>query len=196
MLHDLILQTRLAKSIDDSLFDLIFIVNEIVLTEAFESCLLDQLLARTITDTERVHSLLHVALACDESDNLLHIPHSSICEKVDVRSSAIGWNVSHIKDTLQRLENLSAAIISVKSLNLRHSLTQSIVVVWDASLVWEQEAEPRAIAADIEPATRRETVQEEHQSAFSKFDSIAVHGATPIDEEDVLVALLAFDFFV
>ena len=137
MLHDLILQTRLAKSIDDSLFDLIFIVNEIVLTEAFESCLLDQLLARTITDTERVHSLLHVTLACDESDNLLYIPHSSICQKVDVRSSAIGWNVSHIEDTLQRLENLSAAIISVKSLNLRHSLTQSIVVVWDASLVWE-----------------------------------------------------------
>ena len=196
MLHDLILQTRLAESIDDSLLDLIFIVNEVVLTEAFESCLLDQLLARTITDTERVHSLLHVALACDESDNLLHIPHSSICQKVDVRSSAIGWNVSHIEDALQRLENLSAAIISVKSLNLRHSLTQSIVVVWDASLVWEQEAEPRAIAADIEPATRRETVQEEHQSAFSKLDSIAVHRATPIDEEDVLVALLAFDFFV
>ena len=46
---------------------------------------------------------------------------------------------------------------------------------------------PRAIAADIEFAACRETVEEKDES-FTRHLNGIVHGATAIDQEDVLLA--------
>ena len=54
------------------------------MAESFESALFDEFLTRTMAQTKCVHSLLHVALACDQVDAFLHIVYGTIRQQINM----------------------------------------------------------------------------------------------------------------
>ena len=83
-MQDFVPESSLAESSDNSFFNLFCIVDECEITKALESTLLYQLLTGTVPDTESMNPLLQVALLCDQSDHLLGIPDSTVCQKVNM----------------------------------------------------------------------------------------------------------------
>ena len=183
----LVVEASLAQGRDYALLNLLLVVDEVKVAESFEGALLDQLLTRTLTDAERVQSLLEVALACDELDNFLRVPNRTVCQQEDVRVVAV-FRLVLSEDLTQRLEDLSAAKVSLEFLDQLNCVLQICVTVLDAAL-WEHEFEARPIAANVEPTSSWQTVKEKDERLPRELDCL-VHRATSVNKENVLLLLL------
>jgi hypothetical protein len=97
------------------------------------------------------------------------------------------------ENLLKGLINLSCTIVSLEFAYFINSFFEIGIIQYHALLEHEFMISP--IAADIEKASKRNTVQEEHKSFSSKFDSL-VHRPTSVNQEDVLMKLgLHFEVF-
>ena len=152
-MEDLVIQPCLAECCDNALLNLLFIIDELELTEAFASTLLDQLFACTMPNAKCMQPLIKIAIRFYKVDYFPSVPNCSICEQENVRSFDIKWFFLS-KDLSKWLIDLSATEICSEFSNFINSNLHHFICVIDASL-GKHELEARAIAADIELAASR-----------------------------------------
>ena len=140
-----------------------------------------------------MQALLKAALACHKVYDTVSIPDSTVGQQVNVRNLAVDW-LDLIENLSKGLIDSGATEVSLKRRDLVYSEAHILVVVLDTTLV-KHELVARAIAADIEFAASWETVKEKDESFSRHLDGI-VHGATAIDQEDVLLAAQVLHFIV
>ena len=75
--------------LDYFLFDLILLVDKVVVPKAFECTLLDQLFTRALSDTKSMAAYLKAWILLHKINNLLSVEHSAISQEEDVSFSAV-----------------------------------------------------------------------------------------------------------
>ena len=107
---------------------------------------------------------------------------------------AITWLVLR-KDLIQWIVDFSATHISFEALNLLNGYVQVFICVLYASIfLIKHHAMAGSIAANVESAPNRKTLQEEHESLSCCPDGATRHGSTSVNQEDIL-SLDAVDVF-
>ena len=120
-MEDEVVESRLGHSTDDTLLDLLLVVDERKVAVPLERSLLDELFARAMSNAKSMHSLVQAALLADQVDYLVSVPNRSICQQVDVRSDTIGGLLLR-ENFLKGLVDLCTAKIRLKRRDLLYGL--------------------------------------------------------------------------
>ena len=158
LLQNLVTESGLAECRNNALFDLLLVVDELELTKALESTLFNQFFACTVPNAKSVQPLVQITLLRNKINQSLGVPNRSIGQQKDVRSLALARSFM-LKDLCKRLIDFCASKICCELRYPVYSDLHHLICVVNTPLR-EHELKARAIAANIEFTTRRQTVQE------------------------------------